>query len=187
MEITAMNPQVLYFLGAVTLVLGNLAAWLLTVLQLPGNWLIVLLTALTAWLMPPDQRFAIAWLTVGIVFCLAVLGEVLELASGAIVAKNQGASRRAILCSLIGGFVGAIGGAGGGSVLPVFGTLIGVLMGGASGAFLGAYLGETWKGREQREAMAVGQAVAIGRTLGVLGKMVVGIVMMLVAAVDAFV
>lgn len=182
-----MNPQVLYFLGAVALVLGNLMGWGLTVLQLPGNWLIVLLTALTAWLMPSDQRFAIDWLTVGIVFGLAVLGEVLELASGAMLAKKQGASRRAILLSLIGGFVGAIGGAGSGSVIPVVGTLIGVLMGGASGAFLGAYLGETWKGRREQDAMAVGQAVAIGRTLGVLGKMIVGIVMMLIAAWDVFV
>lgn len=181
-----MNPHILPFVGAVTLVLGNLLAWCLTVVQLPGNWLIVLLTALAAWLMPAESRFSIGWLTVGIVFGLAAVGEVLELVSGAVVAKKQGASRRAVCLSLLGGFVGALFGVGGGSFVPVLGSLIGVLIGGASGAFLGAYLGETWKGHGDQQAVAVGRVVAIGRTLGVLGKMVIGVVMVLIAAWDAF-
>lgn len=181
-----MNPHILPFVGAVLLVLGSLLAWFLTVLQLPGNWLIVLLTALAAWLMPDEQRFDIGWLTVGIVFGLAVIGEVLELAAGAVAAQKHGASRRAVCLALVGGVVGAISGAGGGSVVPVLGTLFGVLAGGASGAFLGAYLGETWKGRSEPHAIAVGRAVAIGRTLGVLGKMTVGVVMVLLVAWDAF-
>lgn len=185
-EITAMNPHILPFVGAVLLMLGNLLAWFLTVLQLPGNWLIVLLTALAAWLMPEETRFSISWLTLGIVFGLAVIGEVLEFAMGAALAKKQGASRRAVGLSMLGGIAGAIFGAGGGSVVPVLGTLIGVLLGGAVGAFLGAYLGETWKGRREEQAIAVGRAVAIGRTLGVLGKMIVGVVMVLLVAWDAF-
>jgi uncharacterized protein YqgC (DUF456 family) len=186
MEITAMNSNILPFVGAILLVLGNLGAWCLTVLQLPGNWLIVLLTALAAWLMPQETRFSISWLTAGIVFGLAVIGEVLELGAGVAVAKKQGASRRAVWLALLGGIAGALFGAGGGSFVPVLGTLIGILFGGAGGAFLGAYLGETWKGRSEEQAIAVGSAVAIGRTLGVLGKMVVGIVMVLVAAWDTF-
>lgn len=182
-----MDPQFLYFAGAVLLVLGNLFAWLLTVLQLPGNWLIVLLTAIAAWLMPEDTRFDLGWPTVGIVFGLAVLGEVLELAAGAVVAKKRGASRRAVALALLGGIVGAVIGAGSGSIVPVVGTLIGVLSGGAAGSFIGAYVGETWKGRDEEQAIAVGTAVAIGRTLGVLGKMAVGVVMLLLSAWDAFV
>ena len=185
-EMTAMNPHILPFVGAVLLVLGSLLAWCLTVLQLPGNWLIVLLTALAAWLMPEETRFNVSWLTLGIVLGLAVVGEVLELATGAVAAKKQGASRRAVVLSLLGGIAGALFGAGGGSVVPVLGTLIGILSGGAGGAFLGAYLGETWKGRSDEQALAVGRAVAIGRTLGVLGKMSVGVVMVLVVAWDAF-
>lgn len=181
-----MNPHILPFVGAVLLVLGSLLAWFLTVLQLPGNWLIVLLSVLAAWLMPDEQRFDIRWLTVGIVFGLAVIGEVLELATGVAFAKKQGASRRAVWLALFGGFVGALFGASGGSIVPVLGTLIGVLLGGAGGAFLGAYLGESWKGRSEEQAVAVGAAVAIGRTLGVLGKMIVGVVMVLVVAWDAF-
>lgn len=185
-EITAMNSNILPFVGAALLVLGNLLAWCLTVLQLPGNWLIVLLTVLAAWLIPEETRFSIGWLTVGIVFGLAVIGEVLEFGAGFVVAQKHGASRRAVWLALLGGIAGALFGAGGGSIVPVLGTLIGVLLGGAAGAFLGAYLGETWKGRSEEQAIAVGSAVAIGRTLGVLGKMVVGIVMMLIAAWDAF-
>ncbi len=181
-----MNSNIFPLVGAVLLVLANLLAWFLTVLQLPGNWLIVLLTILAAWLMPEESRFSISWLTAGIVFGLAVVGEVLELGAGVVVAKKHGASRRAVWLALLGGIAGALFGACGGSIVPVLGTLIGVLFGGASGAFLGAYLGETWKGRSEEQAIAVGSAVAIGRTLGVLGKMVVGIVMVLIAAWDAF-
>jgi len=185
-EITAMNSNVLPFVEALLLVLGSLFAWLLTVLQLPGNWLMVLLTAMAAWLIPEETRFSVGWPTVGIVFALAVVGEVLELATGAVAAKKQGASRRAVCLALVGGIAGALFGAGGGSVVPVLGTLIGILAGGAAGAFLGAYLGETWKGRSEAQAVAVGRAVAIGRTLGVLGKMSVGVVMVLIVAWDAF-
>lgn len=181
-----MNSNILPFVAAIVLVLGNLLGWLLTVFQLPGNWLIVSLTALAAWLIPDESRCSISWLTVGIVFGLAVIGEVLEFGAGAVVAKKHGASRRAVVLSLVGGIAGALFGAGGGSVVPVLGTLIGVLFGGACGAFFGAYLGETWKGRSDEHAVAVGGAVAIGRTLGVLGKMVIGIVMMMVAGWDAF-
>lgn len=185
-EITAMNSNVLPFVEALLLVLGSLFAWLLTVLQLPGNWLMVLLTAMAAWLIPEETRFSVGWPTVGIVFTLAVVGEVLELATGAVAAKKQGASRRAVCLALVGGIAGALFGAGGGSVVPVLGTLIGILAGGAAGAFLGEYLGETWKGRSEAQAVAVGRAVAIGRTLGVLGKMSVGVVMVLIVAWDAF-
>ncbi len=181
-----MNPHILPFVGAALLVLGALLGLLLTVFQMPGNWLIVLLSVLAAWLMPDEQRFDVRWLTVGIVLGLAVIGEVLELATGVAFAKKQGASRRAVWLALFGGIAGALFGAGGGSIVPVLGTLIGILSGGAGGAFLGAYLGETWKGRSEQQAVAVGTAVAIGRTLGVLGKMVVGVVMVLLVAWDAF-
>lgn len=168
------------------LVLGCSLAWFLTVLQLPGNWLIVLLAAVAAWLMPDGQRFQIEPLTVGIVFGLAVIGEVLELGTGAVAAKKYGASRRAAWLALLTGVVGALFGASSGSVVPVLGTFFGVLAGGAAGAFLGAYVGETWKGRSETHAVTVGRAVAIGRTLGVLGKMMLGVVMLLLVAWDAF-
>lgn len=185
-EITAMDLSVLYLLAAILLLSLNFSAWVLTVLQLPGNWLMVLFTAVAAWLLPEDTRFGISWQTVGIVFGLAVFGEVLEFATGGVAATKKGASRRAVCLSLLGGFLGALFGASGGSVVPVLGTLVGVLVGGAAGAFVGAYFGETWKGRSESHAIAVGKAVAVGRTLGVLGKMAVGVAMMTVAAWDAF-
>lgn len=180
-----MNPQFLYLIGALALLLTNLAALGLTVLQLPGNWLIVGCTALAAWLQPDGQRFNVTWETVAVVAGLAVVGEAVELLAGAVVAKKQGASRRAVLLSVFGGVLGSLLGAGAGSVIPVLGTLIGVLAGGAGGAFAGAYIGEAWKGRPEEQAIAVGQAVAIGRVLGMLGKLIIGVVMMLVVAWDS--
>ncbi len=180
-----MTPDILHGLAAVLLIVANAAAVILTVMQLPGNWCIVAVTALVAWLLPDKTRFDIGWPTVGVVAGLALLGEVIELFAGAAAAKKQGASRRALWLSLLGGIVGAIFGAGGGSVVPVLGTLIGVLVGGAAGAFLGGYLGETWKGRDDVQALAVAKSVAIGRTIGTLAKLSLGVVMFVVTVWDA--
>lgn len=180
-----MSSQVFCLIGALVLLVSNLVALGLTALQLPGNWLIVACTALAAWLQPGGQRFNVSWEIVAVVLGLAVVGEVIELATGAVVAKKQGASRRAVLLSVFGGVLGSLLGASVGSVVPVLGTLIGVLAGGAAGAFAGAYIGESWKGRTEEQAIAVGQAVAIGRVLGMLGKVIIGVVMMLIVAWDA--
>lgn len=180
-----MNPQLVYLLGSVALLLSVLGSLTLTVLQLPGNWLIVGCAAFAAWLQPDGQRFDIEWLTVGIVMALALAGEVIELAAGGLAAQKHGASRRAVMLSLVGGIVGSLAGGSIGSVVPVLGTLIGVVAGGSAGAFTGAYIGEAWKGRHDEHAIAVGKAVAIGRLFGTLGKVLVGVAMALVVACDA--
>src|SRR5438552_1541785 len=77
----------------------------LTVLTLPGTWLMLLVYIgygiLTKWAY-------VGWKSIVAMFILATVAEIIDtLASGA-GAKKAGASRRAMLGAVIGGLLGAI-------------------------------------------------------------------------------
>jgi uncharacterized protein YqgC (DUF456 family) len=183
-----MNPELTYYLWALLLVVGCAVAWLLNLVTLPGNWLIVVGAALFAWLLPVQQGRGIAWSMVIVLAVLAVLGEVIEFAAGAAGAAKQGASRRAVALSMVGGIVGSIAGLAAGVPIPipVVGPLVMALLGGAGGAFAGAYLGEAWKGRDETARTAAGRGAFVGRIWGTVGKFAVGAVMLAIVAWDAF-
>ncbi|HEY2253776.1 MAG TPA: DUF456 family protein, partial [Planctomycetaceae bacterium] len=71
--------------------------------------------------------------------------------------------------------------------VPLIGNLIGAVLGGAVGAFAGAYTGEYWKGKNERERLAIGTAAMIGRVLGTVGKLGIGAIMVVITAIDAFI
>lgn len=145
------------------------------------------MAALFAWLASETCGHGIGWITVGIMTGLAVLGEVIEFFAGAAGAAKQGASRRSIVFSLIGGMAGSIGGAIVGFPVPVVGPVIAALLGGAGGAFAGAYLGEKSIERPHGESMAVARGAFAGRLWGTVGKFAVGAVMLGVMTVDVLV
>lgn len=177
----------MYYVWVVLLILLLGTAWLTTLFTFPGNWVMVALAALFAWLLPDAEGRGLSWTTVAVVCGLAVLGEVIELLAGAAGAKREGASRRAIVLALVGTVVGSVAGAIVSLPIPVVGPIIGALGGGAAGAFAGAYLGESWKGRDTSQSLAVGRGALIGRLLGTVGKLLVGAVMIVVIVLDAFV
>jgi hypothetical protein len=179
-----MNPW-LYYTLAVLLILACGACWLANLFTLPGNWALVVLAGLFSWLVPAAGSRGISLTTLGILVALAVAGEIVEFAAGAAGAAKQGASRRSIGYSLIGGIVGSVGGAVAGLPVPVVGSLVAALVGGAGGAAVGAYLGERSSERGHGQGMAVGKAAFVGRLWGTVGKFAVGAVMLGVAAVDA--
>ena len=176
----------MYYLWAVLLVLGNATAWSTNALSLPGNWLIVALTAIFALLIPEADGRGISWTVVGLVAGLAAFGEVVEFAAGAAGAGRRGGSRRGMALAVLGTLIGSIVGAFAGIPIPLLGPVIGALAGGALGAFAGAWAGEIWIGRGWRDGLAVGQGALIGRLLGTAGKLAIGAVMVVVVAVDAF-
>jgi uncharacterized protein YqgC (DUF456 family) len=178
-----MNPW-LYYLLAAALVLAGGVCWLTNLLALPGNWVLVGLAALFAWLVPADGSRGLSWTAVGIVAVLAVIGEIVEFAAGAAGAAKVGASRRSIWLSLVGAMIGSIVGATAGAPIPLIGSLVAALVGGSVGAFVGAYVGELNAERSQRERFAVGKGAALGRLWGTVGKFAVGAVMLAVVAVD---
>lgn len=176
-----------YYLLATLLLTAGVCAWLTNLLTLPGNWIVLGLAALFAWLGPRDGSWGISWLVVAILAALAVLGEIVEFAASAWGAAKQGASRRAAVLSILGAMVGSIMGATAGLPIPILGPVVGAVLGGAVGAFGGAYLGESWKGRTHGESVLVGRGAFSGRLWGMIGKIAVGAVMIVVLALDAFV
>jgi uncharacterized protein YqgC (DUF456 family) len=181
-----MDPAWIYLLWAVLLVIAGGIAWLLTLFMLPGNWLIVAAAALFAWFLPIDAGRGITWITVSMLVGLAVIGEIVEFGAGAAGAAKQGASRRAILLSIVGAVIGSVTGLWIGLPIPILGSFVMAVLGGAAGAFVGAYLGETWKGRTDEERMAAGRGAFAGRLWGTVGKLAVGAIMLAILAWDAF-
>lgn len=182
-----MDTAWVYYPSAVLLVLLCAGAWLLTLLTAPGNWMIVGLAALFAWLFPADAGRGISWTIVAVLAGLAAAGELLEFGASAVGAARQGASRRAVVLSLVGALVGSAVGLLVGVPIPVVGPLLMAVLGGAIGAFAGAYLGEWHAGRAGSDRMAVGQGAFTGKLWGTLAKLAAGAIMWVVVAVDALV
>jgi uncharacterized protein len=181
------DPVWLYYPTAVVLLLLCIAAWLTTLLAVPGNWIVVCLAAAFAWLFPAAAGLGISWTTVFVLIGVAVVGEIIEFAAGAAGAAKQGASRRAVALSIVGAMVGSILGLAVGTPVPVLGSFVMALLGGAAGAFAGAYLGESWKGRSDEERVAAGKGAFVGRLWGTVGKLAAGAIMLAIVAWDALV
>ncbi len=181
-----MDADWVYYLWALLLVLASCAAWLTTLVTLPGNWFIAGFAALFAWLIPADAGRGVTWTTVAVLLALAVLGEVIEFGAGAAGAAKQGASKRGVALSMVGAVVGSVLGLMAGAPIPIVGSFVMALVGGAAGAFFGAYLGETWKGRPEEDRVAAGRGAFAGRIWGTVGKLAVGAIMLAILAWDAF-
>ena len=174
-----------YYLLATTLICAGGLCWLSNLFSLPGNWILLALVALFAWLVPDTIYRGVSWTTVGVIAALAVVGEIIEFVAGAAGAAKQGASRRSILLSLVGAIVGSVMGATAGVPIPIIGSIAGALLGGSAGAFAGAYVGELWSERTHSQGVAVGRAAFFGRLWGTVGKFAIGATMLAIAAVDA--
>ena len=174
------------YVWAIGLLLANGLAWVSTAFTLPGNWLIVGFTALYVYLLPPELEPRVSWIVVVVALALAVLGELIEFIAGAAGAAKQGGSRRGIVLAVVGAFIGSLAGAAVLSPIPLIGPVIGALGGGAAGAFAGAYYGEEGMDRTQSERIAIGKGAMIGRLLGTAGKLIIGIVMLVIITLDSF-
>jgi hypothetical protein len=68
----------IYYPSAVLLVALCIGAWLLTLLTVPGNWIVVGLAAGFAWLFPAAAGRGITWTTFAVLIGVALVGELLE-------------------------------------------------------------------------------------------------------------
>jgi uncharacterized protein YqgC (DUF456 family) len=157
--------------------------WVLTLLAMPGNWLMVGAAALYAWLGPQSGILQLHWNTVIIVTVLAGIGEILEFVAGVVGARRAGGSKRSAVYSLIGSLIGAIGGATAGIPIPVVGSAVGAVVGGAVGAFGGAAYAEYSLGLGSDQSMKVGKAAFWGRLVGTGAKTLVGSIMAIVVVI----
>ena len=100
------------------------------------------------------------------------MGEVIELAASAVIARRAGASGRAAWGGLIGGIAGMF-------LLsflvpiPIVGTMIGALL----GCFSGAMIAELSVRRQLASGTKVGLFSALGFVLGTVTKVAIALVM----------
>lgn len=167
-------------IAVVTILLLLLVGWVMTLLSLPGTWLILVGAAAYAYFVPGDWRIAISWMLVAILLGLAIIGELLESLAVAVGAGKAGGSKRAAVLALVGSIAGGVLGGILGVPVPVFGPLIALLIGASFGAMAGAMLGEYWKGRSADFGWEVGKAAFWGRLLGTFAKIIVASIMVAV-------
>jgi len=167
---------------AITLLVAAIAGgWLLTLMGLPGNWLMVAAVGLYAWLIPTTGSSQITWFTPLAMSALAAVGELAELVAGVWGARRAGGSRRAAIFSLIGSLAGALLGATLGIPIPLVGSPVAALLGGALGALAGAAFAEQTLGESTRQSLRVGLAAFFGCLLGTGAKTVVATILAVVA------
>lgn len=155
----------------------------LTLLTLPGNWLLVLVAVgAQAWAMVAGTTLPYSPWTLAALVALAVAGEVAETAMGAAGAKAGGARGRGAWGAMIGSLVGALVGTVALAFLPLAGTLLGALGGAAVGAMAGEL---TYGDRGALDTVKPAAGAAIGRFAGILVKFAIGILMWVVAVTAA--
>jgi uncharacterized protein YqgC (DUF456 family) len=159
------------------------AGWVMTVLALPGNWMIVGAAAVYATVVPVDEhpRLGLGWEVVGALALLALVGELVEMVAAARGVRQAGGSWLSALLALFGSVVGAVIGMIVGVPIPIVGSLIAAVVFAGLGAAVGAAFGESLLGRRWNESREVGLAAFRGRLLGTLAKMLVGTAMVGVA------
>jgi uncharacterized protein YqgC (DUF456 family) len=167
------------YLLAAALAFVNLLWLFTTVLGLPGNWLMVLTTALVAWWQWEAAMFS-PWTLLAVIL-LATGGELVDVVAGAVMAKRAGGTGRGALGAILGGVAGGLVGT---AMLPVplFGTILGV----CAGAFIGAAVLEAASGQPIALSLRSGRGAAVGYGLGYLAKLGIGAVIWATVAVAAF-
>jgi hypothetical protein len=149
------------YVYAVVLTVLNLALWVGMLFNLPGTWLMVLVTAVMKWWQP--GYIQVSWTVLG--------------AAGS---RHAGGSKRAAALAS----VGSLGGGIVGTALPV--PIVGTLIGARLGAFAGSLLGDLWAGRPLFRSFEAGWGAAVGRFWGMVSKLAVGAVIVALLALAAF-
>ena len=165
------------FFWALLLLMILLLGWVLTLLGMPGNWLMVAAVIGHVLLVPEDSPLAIGWAVAVVLVVLAALGELLEFLAGALGVAKAGGSRRSAVLALVGSLTGGIIGLFVGLPIPVVGPILSAVLLAGAGAFVGAVLGEQWKGRDLNHSLKTGHAAFWGRLLGTVAKTAIGAVM----------
>ncbi|MFT5679377.1 MAG: hypothetical protein ACI8RZ_000281 [Myxococcota bacterium] len=149
-------------------VLGLICTGLVLV-GLPGAWILLAIGVaieMLDHLWAGDGFTTFGWLPLGLSVLVLGLGEVFELATGAVGTKLGGGTRRGMVGAFLGGMVGGIVGTG---IFPVVGTLIGAFL----GTFIGAMVGESTGPNARKKSEAIGPALAAtaGRVIGTVIKL----------------
>jgi hypothetical protein len=147
---------------------------------MPGNWLMIGITALFAWWQSDEPVFSVYTLILAIL--LAVVGEIVEFLAGPGGARRAGSTFRGVFGAIIGMFVGALAGT---VIIPI--PVVGTIIGAALGACLGTAVLELTAGKKLDHSFRAGFGAGIGVLLGTGGKFLIGVVIWLIIALTAFI
>lgn len=160
--------------------------WATNLVGLPGNWLMILSAIAWMFLGPADYQFG--WLAILVLVVLAGIGELIEFGASVLGTKKLGGSNLGATCSVVGSIAGGIAGAFLGIPVPIplVGMLVGSLIFAGVGAWIGATLGERWAGKSVQQSVQIGGAAFLGRIMGTIGKVVVGLAMLVFTGFSMF-
>jgi uncharacterized protein YqgC (DUF456 family) len=161
-----------YYLCLFAVLLVGLAV---TIMTLPGLWLMLGATALYAWL---THGVYIGWGTLTVLLVITLMAELIETTSAGAAAKRAGAGRRGMWGAMIGGILGGVF-----LTIPLW--LIGTLIGVCLGSFAGAMIAELTAGQQVGRSALIGVHAAKGRFTGTLLKLGFGCVMFVIVVVKA--
>ena len=131
---------------------------------LPGVLLIFAGMLLGAWI---DDFQRVGWWTLSVLAAITVFTFIIDVIASLLGAKRVGASRQALIGSVVGGLAG----------IP-FG-----LFGLIAGPFVGAVAGEYLARRQLMDAARVGWGTFVGLALGTLAKLALTVAMLTIFAV----
>ena len=167
------------YVWSILLILLN-AVWLILVFfALPGNWLIIITTALFAWWQADKGVFS--KYTLILIVALAIVGELMEFFGSFAGARRTGASHLASIAALIGAVAGALVGT---VVIPI--PFLGTLIGACAGAGTAAWSVELMKGTHPKRSIRTGVGAGVGELIGIVSKFGIGCLIWLIIAIAAF-
>ena len=150
----------------------------LSILGLPGLWLIVAGGAGYAWWT--GFGVYIGWPALVALIALAIVADIIELLAGSAGAAKAGGSKRAMIGAIFGALLGGIVQTG---LVPI--PLVGTVFGACAGAFIGAATVELLIRRDVAHSFRVGTGAARGRFWGIVTKLGFGCVMFTILLVVA--
>ena len=161
--------QLTYYLLLITILL---VGWFVNILGLPGLWLMVI--AFVGYGLATGWGVFVGWPATIAMLGLTLSAEAVEFLAGAAGSAAAGGRKRSMVGAIVGGFLGGIAGT---PLLPVIGTIVGA----CAGAFLGAAVMEL-RDKGAIHSFHIGVGAAKGRFLGIVCKLMFGLVMFVVAA-----
>lgn len=158
-----MDYAVIFINIAVSLIL--IAGIGLVLLGLPGN-ILIFITALGYGYY--DNFIHISWAVLSVLFVALAAGEIVEFLAGALGAKKEKASSRAVIAAFFGAFSGGIAGT---AILPLIGSFLGAML----GAFAASFLAEYSKTSDRGKAGRVALSVMKGQIIGTIVKVIIAV------------
>jgi len=186
---TAMTPQPdwVYYAAGIGLIVASVAAWIGSFYRWPGNWLVVVLSGVSAYCLPQKNgNLGITWTTVAVLAGVAVFGELLEYFAGRSSGITGGVHRRSLVITMVGGISGALIGSALPLPIPIIGNSLALLIGILAGVAGGAYFGEVlYSDRKGLSRLRIHTSL-VTRLLGTVGKLVAGLTMVAILAAALF-